>query len=226
MDMGALFDWDGVVIDSSRQHEKSWEDLAREAGLPLPDNHFRRGFGMKNQVIIPEILGWTDDPGQIEDLGRRKEEIYRERVRRDGIAPLPGVLSLLEMLANRGVPCCVASSSPRANIDAVIEAIGAGAYFSGIVSAEDVSHGKPDPEVFLKSAATIGCYASDCVVFEDALVGIRAGQAAGSKVIAVATTHPLEELAAADLAVESLEQVDWHVFSSLLCRATAQGVES
>lgn len=226
MSMGALFDWDGVVIDSSRQHEQSWEDVAREAGLPLPDDHFKRGFGMKNQVIIPDILGWSHDPEEIEDLGRRKEERYRELVRSEGIEPLPGALRLLDMLVSRGVPCCVASSSPRANIEAVIEAIGARAYFAGIVSAEDVSHGKPDPEVFHKSAATIGCNASGCVVFEDALVGIRAAQAAGSRIIAVATTHPIGELSAADLAVESLEQVDWRVFSSLLRRDAVQGVES
>jgi beta-phosphoglucomutase-like phosphatase (HAD superfamily) len=65
MQLGALFDWDGVVIDSSRQHEESWELLAAELGKPLPDDHFLRGFGMKNQVIIPEILGWTRDADEI-----------------------------------------------------------------------------------------------------------------------------------------------------------------
>jgi beta-phosphoglucomutase-like phosphatase (HAD superfamily) len=62
MEIGALFDWDGVVIDSSKCHEASWDLLADEVGKPLPEGHFKKGFGRKNQVIIPEILQWTEDP--------------------------------------------------------------------------------------------------------------------------------------------------------------------
>jgi beta-phosphoglucomutase-like phosphatase (HAD superfamily) len=86
-----------------------------------------------------------------------------------------------------------------------------------VVTAEDVSHGKPDPEVFLKSAAHIGRSPGNCVVFEDALVGIEAGRAAGAKVIAVATTNALTALEDADVAVESLERIDWDIFSGLFC---------
>ena len=77
----AIFDWDGVVIDSSAQHEKSWELLAAETGRSLPTGHFKKGFGKKNQVIIQEILGWSYDPEEIRRLGDRKEELYRELVR-------------------------------------------------------------------------------------------------------------------------------------------------
>jgi beta-phosphoglucomutase-like phosphatase (HAD superfamily) len=84
-----------------------------------------------------------------------------------------------------------------------------------VVTSEDVSHGKPDPEVFLKSAEMIGRQARNCVVFEDAHVGIAAGRAAGSKVIAVATTHPIEELGMADAAVKSLLEVDWPMITGL-----------
>lgn len=216
INLGALFDWDGVVIDSSLQHERSWELLALEFDLPLPDNHFRRGFGMKNQVIIPMILGWTEDPGEIESLGRRKEAIYREIVAAEGIEPLPGVVNLLRMLNDHGVPCCVGSSTPRENIETILDVIAVREFFADIVSAEDVSHGKPDPEVFLKSADRIGRMARECVVFEDAQVGIQAGLASGASVIAVATTHPLAELGDADLAFHSLAQVTWDVFRSLI----------
>jgi len=212
---GALFDWDGVVIDSSAQHEESWEILAGEIGKPLPPNHFVRGFGMKNQVIIPNILGWTEDPEEIHQYSLRKEQLYREIIRKHGIEPLPGVVTLLGMLADHGVPCAVASSTHRENIEVIFDAIGVRRYFAAVVTAEDVSHGKPDPEVFLKSAEKIGRPASNCVVFEDALVGIEAGRAAGAKVIAVATTNPLERLDRADIAVESLERVDWALFSGL-----------
>ncbi len=212
---GALFDWDGVVIDSSTQHEKSWELLADEIGKPLPRDHFTRGFGMKNQVIIPEILGWTSDPEQVEIYSLRKEHLYREIIRDEGIRALPGVIELLQLLQSREVPCAVASSTHRENIDAVFDVIGLRPYFQAIVTAEDVKRGKPDPEVFVKSAEKIGRPASACVVFEDAHVGIEAGLSAGARVIAVATTNPLDDLGKANLAVRSLQDVDWDSFIGL-----------
>jgi beta-phosphoglucomutase family hydrolase len=216
MNCGALFDWDGVVIDSSRQHQESWERLAAEIGKPLPRDHFLRGFGMKNQVIIPRILNWTEDPGEIHRYSLRKEELYREIVRQRGIEPLPGVVTLLRMLREHGVRCAVASSTHRENIETIFDVIGVRPYFDAVVTAEDVSHGKPDPEVFLKSAERLACPPNRCVVFEDAHVGIEAGRAAGAKVIAVATTNPLDSLGKADLAVATLEEVDWETFSGLL----------
>ena len=215
MSFGALFDWDGVVIDSSAQHERSWEQLAAEIGKPCPEDHFVRGFGMKNQAIIPDILGWTDDPDEIETWSLRKESLYREIIREEGIRPLPGVIDLLRLLEARGVPCAVASSTHRENIETVFDAIGIGGCFQAVVTAEDVTRGKPDPEVFLKSAARLGRDPGDCIVFEDALVGIEAGLAAGARVVAVATTNPLEKLGAAHLAVHSLEEIDWQRLANL-----------
>jgi beta-phosphoglucomutase family hydrolase len=215
MEPGALFDWDGVIIDSSKQHEESWEMLGAELGKPMPADHFLRGFGMKNQVIIPEILGWTRDPDEIHRYSLRKEHLYREIVRERGIEPLPGVLEVLRMLKENGVPCSVASSTHRENIETIFDVIGVRGYFQAVVTAEDVSHGKPDPEVFLKAAEKLGREPRNCVVFEDAHVGIEAGLAAGSKVIAVATTNPLDSLVRAHRAVASLEEVDWPLLAGL-----------
>lgn len=212
---GALFDWDGVVIDSSAQHEKSWEMLAAEIGKPLPQDHFVRGFGMKNQVIIPQILRWTEDPDEIHEYSLRKEALYREIIREEGIRPLPGVRDLLGMLAEHDVPCAVASSTHRRNIETVFDAIGIRDCFRAVITAEDVSHGKPDPEVFVKSAEAIDRDPRRCVVFEDALVGIEAGLAAGARVVGVATTNAIEALGDAHLAVSSLEEIRWETFAGL-----------
>jgi len=213
--LGALFDWDGVIIDSSDQHLRSWEMLAKEIGKPLPPDHFKRGFGMKNQVIIPNILQWAEDEREIHQYSLRKEELYREIIANEGISPLPGVQPLLDLLRERGVRCAVGSSTHRENIEFIFDAIGLRQYFQAVVTAEDVSHGKPDPEVFQRSAETIGLAAENCVVFEDALVGIEAGLAAGSKVIAVATTNDIAKLGRANAAVNSLEEVDWALFTGL-----------
>lgn len=205
--VAALFDWDGVVIDSSEKHERSWELLAKEAGLVLPADHFLRGFGRKNQFIIPEILGWSRDPVEIQRLSDRKEELYRELVRESGVKILPGARELLAGLRDAGIPRAIGSSTPRANLEAIFASTGLDTFFDGVVSAEDVVHGKPAPDVFLKGAALLNMQPDRCVVFEDALFGIEAGHRAGMKVIAVATTNPLELLQHADRAVLSLEEV-------------------
>jgi HAD superfamily hydrolase (TIGR01509 family) len=204
---GALFDWDGVVIDSSRHHEESWERLAREGGLALPEGHFKLGFGRKNEFIIPNILRWTEVEAEIRRHSLRKEELYREVVADWGLEPLPGVRTWLERLRDAGVPCAIGSSTHRANIDLSLKLIGLTEFFTGIVTAEDVSHGKPDPEVFVKAARSINRPPEKCVVFEDAFVGIEAGKSGGMRVVAVATTNPIETLGMADRAVHQLDEL-------------------
>ena len=204
---GVIFDWDGVVIDSSAQHERSWELLAAEISKPLPDGHFTAGFGKKNQEIIPNLLRWADDPVEIARLGDRKEELYRELVRDQGVRVLPGARELLMALRAAGIPRSVGSSTPRSNLDAIFAATGLGELFDEVVCGDDVANGKPAPDVFLLAAKKLGFAPADCIVIEDAHVGIAAAHAAGMKVLAVATTNPLDELADADAAVVSLEEI-------------------
>ena len=204
---GAIFDWDGVIIDSARLHEQSWHRLAGELGKTIAPQSFMRGFGMKSARILEEIHRWATEPEEVARLTNRKEALYREIVAQSEIAPLPGVAEWIRRLQEAGVPCAVASSTQRLNIDAVLERIGLQQAFRAIVSAEDVVHGKPHPEVFEKAAERLGIACERCVVFEDAHVGIEAAHAAGMKVIAVATTHPGEQLTAADLVVRQLDEL-------------------
>jgi HAD superfamily hydrolase (TIGR01509 family) len=214
--LGALFDWDGVIIDSSRHHEESWVRLARENRLHLPQDHFLKGFGMKNEAIIPDLLGWTRDPAEIRRLSLRKEELYREVIRERGISPLPGVREFLALLAAAAVPCAIASSTHRANIETSLEMLGLRGHFLALVTAEDVSRGKPDPEVFLKAAASLGKRPAECVVFEDAPVGIAAANAGGIAAVGVAGTHGSDALHGARLVVRRLDELDIPRLEALL----------
>jgi HAD superfamily hydrolase (TIGR01509 family) len=207
MNLGAIFDWDGVLIDSSAHHEASWERLAKERGLPLPEGHFTRGFGMKNEVVIPKVLQWGDQPELVQELSLRKEAIYREIILERGISTLPGAREWLEQLHENGIPCVIGSSTHRLNIEVSLQVLGLRDFFASIVSAEDVSHGKPDPEVFLVAASRIDRPPSQCVVFEDALVGIEAAHRGGMKVVAVASTNPFEALKNADVVVHRLDEL-------------------
>lgn len=212
---GVLFDWDGVVIDSSSQHERSWELLASERGLILPEGHFKAGFGKKNEVIIP-ALGWGDDPAIVRELADRKEELYRKLVAAEGVIVLPGARELLVALQEGGIPRAVGSSTPRGNLDALFAATGLDALFDQVVCGSDVLHGKPDPEVFLKGAALLELPPHRCLVIEDAFAGIEAARRGGMKVVGVATTNPLSSLGGCDLAVETLLEVSPSKLESLL----------
>jgi HAD superfamily hydrolase (TIGR01509 family) len=205
--IGAIFDWDGVVIDSSAHHEESWERLAKETGYALPPGHFKRGFGMKNEVIIPNFLQWTSDPAEINRLSLRKEALYREIVLEWGLEPLAGVVTWLNQLRDAGIPCAIGSSTHRLNIETGLTSIGLKDRFQVIITAEDVSHGKPDPEVFMQAAGRLSVPPPRCVVFEDALVGIEAAHRGGMKVVAVATTNSIELLNSADIAVHQLDEL-------------------
>jgi HAD superfamily hydrolase (TIGR01509 family) len=205
---GAIFDWDGVIIDSSKCHEISWDRLAEEEKRILPLGHFKAGFGRKNEFIIPNILGWTTDTAEITRIGLRKEAIYRQVVEECGVIVLPGARVWLERLRDAGVPCVIGSSTHRANIELTLSQIGLAQFFQDMVTSEDVTHGKPHPEVFLKAAAKIERPPAQCVVFEDAFAGLEAARAGGMRCIGVATTHPAEALVPyADRVVVRLDEL-------------------
>lgn len=204
---GALFDWDGVIIDSARAHEQSWERLAEETGYVLPPDHFLRGFGKRNEVIFPEILEWTGDPEEIRALSLHKEALYRDIVSEQGVRVLPGVRTYLQSLKEAGIPCVVGTSTQRANVELIFAREDLAEFFQDVVASEDVTHGKPDPEVFLIAAERAGTAPEQCVVFEDAVYGIEAATAAGMKSVGVLTTHADKGLPDADLQVRQLDEL-------------------
>ncbi len=206
--LGVIFDWDGVIVDSSKAHEIAWDLLGAETGRPLPPGHFKAGFGRKNEHIIPHILKWEVSAAELTRLGRRKEELYRDVLKQRGIESLPGVREFLAALKAAGVPCAVGSSTERLNIDTILDVIRLHDYFSTIVAADDVTRGKPDPQVFLLGAQRIGVEPGRCVVFEDAFAGLEAAHAGGMKAVGVATTHPVDALRAhADRVVRRLDEL-------------------
>jgi len=212
---GVIFDWDGVIVDSSDLHLKSWEALANELKLPLPNDHFEKGFGKRNETIIPQILGWSKDPVQINYWGKRKEEIYREFGNKNGIKLAPGSKDFLKQIPSSTFRCSIGTSTERKNVELAIRQHDLSQYFLGAACSEDVSKGKPDPEVFLQAAKILSIPPKDCVVFEDSPHGIEAAIRAGMKTVALTTTHPSTtfmhlnpDLLVASLADLSVDQVE------------------
>ena len=220
-EIGLVFDLDGVLIDSHDQHERSWFQLAAEIGKPLTKEQFKESFGMRNVMCIPHVFHWTDpdDHEAIHALGERKEALYRELLATDGIEPLPGVVALLESLAASAIPVSLGSSTSRKNIEVCFATTGLARFFGPhYTGAEDVTRGKPHPEVFLEAARKIAREPANCLVIEDAHVGIEAALAAGMRALAVTTTHPrgsFSESGAARI-VDSLAEVDIEMVRELL----------
>jgi beta-phosphoglucomutase family hydrolase len=202
-----IFDWDGVIIDSSEHHVEGWRRLAKDENLVFPERLFKQSFGMKNEEIIPQLWKWTNDINEIRRIDKKKESMYRDIMMEKGLVALSGVEKLLKELDGNKILCAIGSSAPMANITTGLDIIGFQRYFKVIVSGEDVKLGKPSPQIFLEASKRLNASPDGCVVFEDAIVGVTAGKAAGMKVVAVTNTYPPEELKEADLIVESLESI-------------------
>lgn len=199
-----LFDLDGVIVDSRAHHMAAWEAWGRVHAPDADADYWHRSFGLRNDTIIGRLMPGID-AAELEQLADEKERLFRERAR-GNIVALPGVAALIDALDARGVSRAVVTSTPRENLDMILDAIGLAARFGSLVAAEDTTHGKPHPEGFLLGASRLGVPPERCIVIEDAPHGLEAARAAGMRAIAVTTTHPASDLAPlADLVVESLE---------------------
>jgi beta-phosphoglucomutase len=197
-----LFDLDGVIVDSRDQHMAAWEAWAREHAPDAPEGYFLRSFGLRNDTIIGALFEGAST-ADVDRLSDAKESLFRAAVR-GTLAPLPGVMDLMDALEEAGIPRAIVTSTPRLNLDLVLEELGLTGRFGALVAAEDASRGKPDPEGFLTAAQRLDLAAERCVVIEDAPAGIAAAKAAGMRAIGVTTTRPADDLGAADLVVDSL----------------------
>jgi beta-phosphoglucomutase len=206
----AIWDIDGTLVDTAELHFRAWLDLAGQLHQPFTRADFASTFGRRNPEIIRQVFGTRYSESEIEDLGNRKEILYRAAAR-DGVSLLPGVRALLDGLRAAGFKQAIGSSAPRENLDLILNLTGAGEYFGAIVSCEETQRGKPDPQVFLVAAAKVGIEPAHCVVLEDAVAGVQAAKAGGMKCIAVSFVghHPDTALrqAGADLVVKTLEHV-------------------
>src|SRR6266700_7449485 len=204
-----LWDMDGTLVDSEDLHWISWKNTLAMDGIFITHRQFLSSFGQRNDSIVSAWLGAGATPERMEKIANAKEELYRRRVRRNGISPLPGVTNWLHRLHQEEWLQAIASAAPRANVDAVLEALSATHIFQAIVSAEDVHRGKPDPEVYLVAASRVGVAPERCIVVEDAVAGIEGARRAGMRSIGVSRNgHQLS----ADVTVRSLDLLDSYAF--------------
>ncbi len=212
MTKSVLWDLDGTLVDSEQYHWLAWREAMAAEGISLTHPEFLKTFGLRNDAIVPQ---WIPDatPERVDQIAIAKEQLYRRLVREGGLEPLPGARHWTQRLALDGWQQAIASSAPRENVDVVLAVIGLRPFFQAIVSAEDVTLGKPDPQVFLTAAARLGSAPGQSIVVEDAPAGIEGARRAGMASIGVRRNgSPLP----ADLAVSSLADLLPDAFSRLL----------
>jgi beta-phosphoglucomutase len=208
--MGIIWDVDGTLVDTAELHYQSWRTLAERLGREFTREEFKTTFGRRNPDIIRQVFGANLSDVGVDNLAQQKETLYRAAARR-GVSLLPGVRPLLEGLQAAGYRQAIGSSAPRQNLELIMDLTQTRNFFSVIVSTEDTTRGKPDPQVFLIAAERLGIAPAKCLVIEDAVAGVEAARRAGMKSIAVRFVghHPRETLerAGANLIVDSLEEI-------------------
>jgi beta-phosphoglucomutase len=207
-----LWDLDGTLVDSEEFHWRSWRDTMRVEGVELTYEQFLASFGQRNDRILPAWLGADVDPGRVQRIGDDKEAGYRRLAETHGLTPLPGAREWLSTLRGSGWKQAIASSAPRMNVEMMLRVAGIEGCFDAIVSADDVTIGKPDPQVFLKAAEKVGVPPARCIVVEDAAAGIEGARRAGMRSIGVTKNARL----GADVFVQSLADLPPDIFDRLL----------
>ncbi|HST05264.1 MAG TPA: HAD family phosphatase [Chloroflexia bacterium] len=211
-----VWDLDGVLVDSGEAHKASWVAMAREWDIPYdPEKDFPATFGRHNTDIINLLWGVTD-ANVIQQMADCKEGYFRHSA--TNLRPAPGAVDLVDALKAAGWKQAIGSSAPLKNITVLLQAMGLTEKMDAIASGDDVSKGKPDPEVFLVAFRKLSIEPAHGVVIEDAPAGVRAGKSAGAACIGIANSQDETVLkeAGADLVVHDLTALSVDTLDSLI----------
>ncbi|MEM7550177.1 MAG: beta-phosphoglucomutase [Bacteroidota bacterium] len=209
---GYIFDLDGVLVDTAKFHFQAWKNLAKKLNIELTEEHNEQLKGvsrMDSLDIILSIGGKSIEEDRKIELAAEKNDEYLALIKQVGADDaLPGTYSTLERLKKEGAKICLASASK--NAIPVIKSLGIEEFFDEMVDGNMVWKSKPNPEVFLTAARLLRLESKDCLVFEDAISGIEAAQAAGMSTVGIGSEDVLTE---ADAVVASLAELEEeHIF--------------
>lgn len=203
---GCIFDLDGVICNTAEYHFLAWKDLADQLGIPFTkqDNERLKGVSrMESLEILLSLGSGSYSEEEKESFADEKNKLYIQYISQiDQSELLPGVKKLLMALRKAGIKIALGSVSKNAS--AIIDRLEIRPLFDGIIDGTHVTHAKPDPEVFLLGAQTLGFRPDECVVFEDAAAGVQAAHRAGMKCVGIGSPDTLVE---ADLIVPNLSGI-------------------
>lgn len=212
-----LFDMDGLMADTEPLHWRAYHEVFKQVGKEFTIEDNRRYFvGMSETEGAKKMVDHYSLPLTSEELVRRKVAIGLELLR--AVTPQPGLVDLLHHLHEKRFLLAIASGAIRKSVDVVLQTLGVADFFPVLCTAEDVTHGKPDPEIFLLAAQKLGVPPVDCLVLEDSPKGIEAAKRAGMASIAV----PTQETADGDFSLATFRASSLHDVPALLTRLQEQ----
>lgn len=186
--LALIFDMDGVIVHSNPLHRRAWAAFNRRYGMETTDAMLDRMYGRRNDQIVRDFFGEHLSPAEVFARGAAKEELYREMMAsRIEEMLVPGLQTFLDRY--NGAPMAVATNAEPENVNFVLDRAALRSYFQVVVDGHQVSHPKPHPEIYLRTAALLKTAPSNCIVLEDSHTGIAAARAAGMRVIGMGTTH-------------------------------------
>jgi beta-phosphoglucomutase len=200
-----FFDLDGTIVDSIPAHARAWKQILSEVGITLSELYIELHEGEKAEETITRLARECNlefSHRELMDLIDRKRALYRASAVR-GLAP--GARDMLEQLIAGGVECDIVTGSARGNIDSALTRDEI-ELFTHIIAAENYAYGKPHPDPYLTALRQSGWRPEDCVVLENAPLGIHSAREAGIRVVAITTTLPPEYLHEADRVVRTYEE--------------------
>lgn len=202
-----IFDMDGVIVDSEGRHEQAFLEVVRELGYGATHGvKWEHYVGRSDHELWLDFVAKHKPPQPLDQLLRMKRERVLEILRREEpiFAGLPELVERLAAVCQLGL----ASGSERPVVEAVLSLQDLRRFFSATVTASDIQRGKPQPDIFLRTAELLGVAPADCWVIEDSKPGVAAGLAAEMRVIAITNTHPASELQSATRVVASYAEIE------------------
>ena len=212
-DFAMIFDMDGVIAHTNPHHKIAIQQFCADHGIELNELTFKNKiYGRTNRDWITNVFGEITDE-QRDAYAREKEALFRKIYTPE---PVTGLVAFLDLLVANNIPTAIATSAPPENVDFILDKIGIRKYFNTILDERMVTLGKPNPEIYLKTAKAIGYPNNKCIVIEDSLSGITAARKSGSKVIGITTTHTPVELSETNLVIQDFNDLTIPALKALL----------
>lgn len=218
-----IFDFDGIIVNSEPLILKLTQQMAEQVGYHLTEEeYYHKYLALDDRGIVERLLlsqGRHEEPARSDELIAWKARAYMDAIQ-DGLPSFPDAIEFVRKMATR-FPLAIASGSLRAEIEYLLGKIGLREQFKLLVTADDVAHSKPDPEVFVLALSRLGqmvfnptsgrapLRAAECLVIEDAAAGVDAAHAAGMKCMALAHSLPLDVIGHADWVYDNFGEVDF-----------------
>jgi len=210
-----IFDMNGVIINDERIHQESWRVYCKKHGFQITEEDFKHNvFGRTEKDTFTYLYNREITPEELEQFSNERVDTAIE-IFKPQIKMTEGLQNLLDELLEMNIPMAIATSARKRYFNFIMDQLNIRKYFIVVLTAEDITKGKPDPEIYLETASKLQIEPQNCIVFEDTLSGIKAAKAAGMKVVGIATTHFKEELGLADTVVNNFEKVNLEFLNSV-----------